>query len=74
MDDYLRPTMAMVAKASKVDHYTLLDFGKGPAHVAAMVAKKPPTSGAYVIDTRSPASAAVLEVLRPLAHVLIQGT
>lgn len=72
LEALLAPMMAKVAEATKADHYTLVDYGKGPAMVAAMLSRSLP-SGAVVVDTRLPSSAACLEVLRPLALVVVEG-
>lgn len=72
LEALLAPMMAKVAEATKADHYTLVDYGKGPAMVAAMLSRSLP-AGAVVVDTRLPSSAACLEVLRPLALVVVEG-
>lgn len=72
LEAVVAPFMVEVAKATKAEHYTLVDYGKGPAMVAAMLSRSVPR-GALVVDTRAPCAAACLEVLRPLASVVVEG-
>jgi hypothetical protein len=84
LDDALAPLMKFAAenyvdektgKTTPVSHYSLIPFGKGPGLIAAHVLKNVQefSRGTYVCDTRSPATAAVLEVLRPMADVVVRG-
>lgn len=70
LEDYLAPLCRAVAADAKVEHYTMIDYAQGPARVAALVLRDPP-KGVFVCDRTLPASAAVLEVLRPLADFVI---
>ena len=71
--DLLAPLMRAVASDAGVDHYTLVPYGQGPARVAALVARNPWTTGVLFVDSRAPATQAVLEVLRPYATLIVQG-
>jgi hypothetical protein len=73
LTDLLAPLMRAVASDAGVDHYTLVPYGQGPARVAALVARNPWTQGVLFVDSRAPATQAVLEVLRPYATVIVQG-
>jgi hypothetical protein len=84
LDDALAPFMKLAAenytdektgKTTPVTHYSLIPFGKGPGMVAAYVLAniREVATGTLVCDTRSPAAAAVLEVLRPMADVVVRG-
>jgi hypothetical protein len=73
LTDLLAPLMRAVASDAGTDHYTLVPYGQGPARVAALVARNPWTTGVLFIDSRAPASQAVLEVLRPYATMIVQG-
>jgi hypothetical protein len=71
--DLLAPLMRAVSSDAGVDHYTLVPYGQGPARVAALVARNPWTTGVLFVDSRAPATQAVLEVLRPYATLIVQG-
>lgn len=84
LDDALAPFAKLAAenytdektgKTTPVTHYSLIPFGKGPGMVAAYVLAniREVAMGTLVCDTRSPAAAAVLEVLRPMADVVVRG-
>jgi hypothetical protein len=73
LTDLLAPLMRAVASDAGVDHYTMVPYGQGPARVAALVARDPWTTGVLFVDSRAPASQAVLEVLRPYATTVVQG-
>lgn len=84
LDDAIAPFCKLAAenyqdektgKVTPVSHYSLIPFGKGPGLVAAYVLKNigEVARGVLVCDTRSPAAAAVLEVLRPVADVVVRG-
>lgn len=84
LDDVLAPFAKLAAenytdektgKTTPVTHYSLIPFGKGPGMVAAYVLAniREVAMGTLVCDTRSPAAAAVLEVLRPMADVVVRG-
>lgn len=84
LDDAIAPFCKLAAenyqdektgKVTPVTHYSLIPFGKGPGMVAAYVLKNiaEVARGVVVCDTRSPAATAVLEVLRPVADVVVRG-
>lgn len=84
LDDAIAPFCKLAAenyqdertgKTTPVTHYSLIPFGKGPGMVAAYVLKNiaEVARGVVVCDTRSPAATAVLEVLRPVADVVVRG-
>lgn len=84
LDDVLKPFMEMAAKNNKNDkdgspnpvtHYSLLSFNRGPGVVAAYVLASLPAVavGTIVVDSRSPCAAAVLEVLRPVADLIVSA-
>jgi hypothetical protein len=85
LDAVLVPFMDMAAKGNKdakgnpdpVSHYALMPFNKGPGAVAAYVLTnldKVVTPGILYVDTTSPCAAAVLEVLRPKADLIVRRT
>lgn len=84
LEDMLAPVAEQAAKSWKnpktgqveaFDHYTLIPFGGGVQMVAAGVMRNLPlfTSGAIVVNTALPLSNAVLEVLLPVATVVVRG-
>ena len=56
----------------RVDFYSLIPYARGPGYVAALVMKAPPV-GILVCNTRFPATNAILEVLIPMADVVVRG-
>ena len=55
-------------------HYLTIPYGQGPARVAALLKLQAKgLTGNVVVDTRSPCSAACLEVLIPLAKSMVRG-
>lgn len=80
LDDLVKPYMAAAAASYKdpksgqqgVTHYSLIPYNQGPGQVAAYLLVNPP-KGTVVVDSRSPCAAACLEVLRPLADVVIRA-
>ncbi len=84
LDAVLVPFMKMAAEKNKnektgaaepLTHYSLIPFGKGPAVVSSyMLANiSHVTVGALVVDSRSPCAAACIEILRPLANVVVSA-
>jgi hypothetical protein len=83
LDDLLAPLMAKVAKEhlnektkapEPLSHYSLVPFNGGPARVAAHLLTNPGVvTGAVVVSTASPCAGACLEVLRPVADVVVRG-
>ena len=82
LEEVLRPLMDLVAQnytnprtgaKEPLTHYSLVPFNGGPALVAAYVVKniKEIAKGAIAVDSKSPCAAAVLEVLRPIADVVV---
>ena len=78
LEEYLRPLMAQVAaggesgKGPALGHYSMIDYGKGPSRVVALLLKNPPT-GIVVADRSLPCTDAVLEVLIPMSTSVVQG-
>jgi hypothetical protein len=82
LEDYIQPMLPLVVEAynrgckkddEKVPFYSLIPYARGPGFVAALVMQQPPT-GILVANTRFPATNAVLEVLIPMADVVVRGT
>lgn len=85
LDVVLQPFMDLAAKNYKnektgapepLSHYALIPFGKGPGIVAGYVLtnlQHVVQPGALYVDTRSPCAAAVLEVLRPKADLVVSA-
>ena len=82
LEDYIQPLLPQVIDAynrgckrddEKVPHYSLIPYARGPGFVAALVMSAPPV-GVLVANTRFPATNAILEVLIPMADVVVRGT
>ena len=85
LDAVLAPFMDLVAKGFKnektgapepLSHYALVPFARGPSLVAAHVLTNLASvtaPGILYVDTRSPCAAAVLEVLRPKADLVVSA-
>lgn len=58
--------------SEKADYYTLIPYSRGPGYVAMLLLKAPPV-GAVVCNTRYPGTNSCLEVLVPLADVVIRS-
>jgi len=81
LEDYIQPMLPAVVEAynrscrnesEKVDFYSLIPYARGPGFVASLIMKSPPT-GIVVCNTRFPATNAILEVLIPMADVVVRG-
>lgn len=79
LEDILAPYMKEAADAGNngdgkypLPIYSLVEYGKGPARVAALLLRDLPR-GVVVANTRYPATDAALEVLVPLADEVIRG-
>lgn len=81
LEDFIQPMLPLVTEAynrgckkddEKVPFYSLIPYARGPGFVAALVMQQPPT-GVIVANTRFPATNAILEVLIPMADVVIRG-
>jgi RecB family exonuclease len=80
LEDYIQPMLSVVTEAynktardnERVDFYALIPYARGPAFLAALVLKNPP-KGILVANTRFPATNAILEVLIPMADVVVRG-
>jgi hypothetical protein len=81
LEDYIQPMLPLVTEAynrgckkddEKVPFYSLIPYARGPGFVAALVMQQPPT-GVIVANTRFPATNAILEVLIPMADVVVRG-
>lgn len=85
LDTVLAPFMEKVAAGFKnektgapepLSHYALVPFARGPSLVAAHVLTNLASvtaPGILYVDTRSPCAAAVLEVLRPKAALVVSA-
>jgi hypothetical protein len=85
LDAVLAPFMEKVAAGFKnektgasepLSHYALVPFARGPSLVAAHVLTNLASvtaPGILYVDTRSPCAAAVLEVLRPKADLIVSA-
>ena len=82
LEDYIQPLLPQVVEAynrgckrddEKVPFYSLIPYARGPGFVAALVMAAPPV-GVIVANTRFPATNAILEVLIPMADVVVRGT
>jgi hypothetical protein len=81
LEDYIQPLLPQVVDAynrgckrddEKVPFYSLIPYARGPGFVAALVMSAPPV-GVIVANTRFPATNAILEVLIPMADVVVRG-
>lgn len=72
LEDVIAPLQARIAARAGVPIYSLIEYGKGPAQIAAALLEAPPTGPVYV-NSRLPASAAALEVLLPMAVGVVRG-
>ena len=59
-------------EAERVDYYGLIPYNRGPTYIASMLLKAPPV-GIVVCNSRYPATNACLEVLVPLADVVVRA-
>jgi len=82
LEDYIQPLLPQVVEAynrgckrddEKVPFYSLIPYARGPGFVAALVMAAPPV-GVIVANTRFPATNSILEVLIPMADVVVRGT
>ena len=81
LEDVIAPLLPLAVEmhnrgakdSEKADYYTLIPFVRGPGYVAMLLLKAPPT-GVIVCNTRLPGTNACLEVLIPLADVVIRGS
>ena len=76
-EDLLRPFFEQVAAANQIPYYALLDYGKGPRQVVALLlnaVKQDPSvlPADLVIDPRHPAGDALAEALAPLYATAIK--
>jgi len=58
--------------AERVDYYGLIPYNRGPTYIASLLLKAPPV-GIVVCNSRYPATNACLEVLVPLADVVVRA-
>ena len=56
----------------RVDYYGLIPYNRGPTYIASMLMRAPPV-GIVVCNSRYPATNACLEVLVPLADVVVRA-
>lgn len=72
LEDHIAPMQRKIAERAGVPIYSLIEYGKGNAQVAALLLENPPVGAVYV-NSRLPASPAALEVLLPLAVGVVRG-
>lgn len=58
--------------AERVEYYGLIPYNRGPTYIASLLMKAPPT-GIVVCNSRYPATNACLEVLVPMADVVVRA-
>ena len=58
--------------AERVDYYGLIPYNRGPTYIASLLMRAPPV-GVVVCTSRYPATNACLEVLIPLADVVVRA-
>ena len=72
LEDLIKPWAEQICQQENVPHWSLVPYNRGPAFLCAKALASPPT-GILVVQTRQPSAAALLEVLRPMANVIIRG-
>ena len=72
LSEYAAPLCAMVCERKKVEHYNLLPYNEGEKMVAALLMINPP-SGMVCVDSALPLSKWALEVLAPMAKMIVRG-
>jgi hypothetical protein len=64
--------MQMVCEKKKVEHYSLPAYNEGDKLVAALLMMNPP-AGLILVDSTLPFSRYALEVLLPIAKLVVRG-
>jgi hypothetical protein len=72
LTEYLAPMMQMVCEKKKVEHYSLPAYNEGEKLVAALLLMNPP-AGLILVDSSLPISRWAMEVLLPLAKLVVRG-
>jgi RecB family exonuclease len=72
LEDLIKPWADQICEQEKVPHWSLVPYNRGPALMCAKALVQPP-KGILVVQTRQPSANALLEVLRPLADVIVRG-
>jgi RecB family exonuclease len=72
LEDLIKPWAEQICEQEKVPHWSLVPYNRGPAFLCAKALAQPP-KGILVVQTRQPAAAALLEVLRPMADIIVRG-
>lgn len=74
LTDLLTPYMRQVEQTEKVAHYSLVPYSNGEKMVVGfLLANLARFQGHIVVDGRMPIAARALEVLRPVAAVVVSG-
>lgn len=74
LTDLLTPYMRQVEQTEKVAHYSLVQYNNGEKMVVGfLLANLAKFQGHIVVDGRMPIAARALEVLRPVATVVVSG-
>jgi hypothetical protein len=72
LEDLIKPWAEQICEQEKVPHWSLVPYNRGPAFLCAKALAQPP-KGILIVQTRQPSAAALLEVLRPMADIIIRG-
>jgi RecB family exonuclease len=72
LEDLIKPWAEQICEQEKVPHWSLVPYNRGPAFLCAKALANPP-KGILIVQTRQPSAAALLEVLRPMADIIIRG-
>lgn len=72
LSEYCAPLMQVVCEKKKVEHYSLPAYNEGDKLVAALLLMNPP-SGLILVDSTLPFSRYALEVLLPIAKLVVRG-
>lgn len=70
--EYLVPLAKLVCERKKVEAYNLLAYNEGEKLLAALLSMNPP-SGMVLVDSSLPVSKWALEVLLPIAKLVVRG-
>lgn len=76
LEELLVPLQLQVEAANNVSHYNLMEYGKGPHAVAALLRASLgaiPQGAIIVADSRQPCSPAAIEVLSQRAAMVVRG-
>lgn len=76
LEELLVPLQLQVEAANNVSHYNLIEYGKGPHAVAALLRASLnaiPQGALVVVDSRQPCAPACIEVLSQRAALVVRG-